>query len=128
MLWSDWLKQHKRRANNDCLLTLSRNHNFQNLCIGWRNTTVTLPLEQTIPDEGDVYKQAWALAQYDLAELSEKSSIHITEGLRGLVQKAAALGIIYPDGTINEAAGKLLSAIIAKEVKNAAKQPPQTTI
>lgn len=126
MLWGDWLKQQKRKANNDCLLTLSRNHNYQNLCLGWRNTHVTFSADQPTPDTGDpteTHAAAWQHAQYDLAELAQKSGIHLTEGLRGLIHKAAGLGMIYPDGTINEAAGKLLSAIIAKEVKQAAKQP-----
>ena len=124
MQWAEWLRQHKRAANNDCLLILARNHNYQNLCLGWRNTKV-VPPHGEIPAEEEPEKLAWKLCQYDSQELSAKSGIRAIEGLSGLVTKAAALGLIYPDGTINEAASKVLAAIITKELK-ALTKPPQS--
>ena len=123
MQWSEWLKQHKRAANNDCLLFLSRKHNYQSLCLGWRNTRITFPADETMPDVPDAFAEAWKICHYNLMELSDKSGILKTQGIAAMVENAAYLGMIYPDGTLNESASKLLSAIIAKEVKNAAKQP-----
>lgn len=121
MLYSEWLSIYKKSSSNDCVFRLSKSPALQNICIAWRSCSVDFPLDRVVTDFSKTAKAAaWEFVKYDALELSEKSGLSI--GFCGVyVRQAIALDMIYPDGTLNHAAEKLLSAIIAKSIKEAAK-------
>jgi hypothetical protein len=118
--WSDWLKAQKAKATADCVLRLSRNITLQDLIVGWRNTPVTFPLQEPLPNLApeELKKVAWELCQYDITELAARSGLNPLE-IPPYLRQAAAIDAIFPDGTLNEMAEKLISAIIAKSIRGA---------
>lgn len=120
MLWSEWLEQHKRSSGSDCVLKLSRMTILQDFAVGWRNSTIIYPADQEVPNADDLKSALWEICQFDWMEISHKSALTISE-CKLLYRNAVAMDLIYPDGTLNEAANKLLSGIIAKNIKGAVK-------
>lgn len=121
MLWSDWLAIYKESCGTDCVLRLSRTPALQNICIAWRNCLVEFPLLEPVPSDAKIDKiLAWKYVSYDVHELADKSG-HPPAHCIIYMQQSISMDMIYPDGTLNRAAEKLMSAIIAKSIKEAAK-------
>ena len=91
---------------------------MQQMCIGWRNSSVHFPLASGAPAGEDLKSAAWCLSEYSVSEVAAKSGLQACL-IRGLMKQAIAIDMIYPDGTLNDSAGKLLSGIMAREIKGA---------
>lgn len=117
MTWGEWLDKYKASVSHDCVLVLSRFALMQQLCVGWRNAEVKFPYDDLIPEDCEDYKsEAWELSDYNPVDVADKGGFSVGS-IKLLMRQAVAIDMVFPDGSLNDAATKVLSAIIAKQIR-----------
>jgi hypothetical protein len=77
-------------------------------------------IELNRPADVTCWKHAWGCCRFDYDELGALAGVSIGE-CRLAIRRLSGLGLIYPDGTINQFADKYLKGLTAKRIREIGK-------
>lgn len=119
MSWQRLLAQWKKSENHDPIIALTDVAQmkfviwaFAHVEVEWR------PPPEDVPDVDDIriWREAWKYVDYDIYEVSVVANVPLRT-VEGLMQRAIAVRLVYPDGTLNKYAAQYMRRYIAKHVK-----------
>ena len=86
-----------------------------NAVVAWKNIKVTL-VDETNTKEQDDWEYLWEHCRYDLKQFMDLTSLDRGDAI-GIINKLKGLKLIYPDGSINTNANKLVRSITKKRLE-----------
>ena len=93
--------------------------------VAWQRTKVVVEPEGTPPDGVDRMQWLWKFCKYDGKTFSSSVGMKQSEAT-DVVRQLRDLRLIYPDGTVNDLARKLVGSRIRKEMAKFVKPAPST--
>ena len=92
-----------------------KNNEIRNAIIAWKNVNVQLSDSVEINESND-WEYVWEHCRYDLKEFMNLTSLDRGDA-GAMINRLRGLKLIYPDGTINNNASKVVRSITKKRLE-----------
>ncbi len=114
MRLKEYLEQQKAGSTNDGILVLLRSRYLQDFCLAWRNADVEFKGDKSYKKPS--LERCWQQCQYDLESISQVAGVPYSRSAQ-IFEQAKGLSLIYPDGSLNQNALRVLNQMAQQEIR-----------